>query len=304
MGIYDRDYYRPQQSSPSFPSYRPRSVVISLIVVNVAVWIIDAFTPGVYAETLNGPVLVGHWLSDHLGVEVSTLTKPWLWWQFVTYGFTHSPKDFGHILGNMLVLFFLGRDVEYRYGSKEFLRLYLVMVVFAALVWTIVNQISGTPGWAGAYGASGAIAGVVVLYALNFPHRTLLLFFVIPMPAWLLGALVVLWDIYGAMAGSHATPNVAYSMHLAGAAFALVYFKQQWNISRLTDFRFGWLKSVFQRKPRLKIHDPEKPADSDMAEEVDRILAKLHDKGEAGLTSKERRTLENASREYQKRRKD
>lgn len=301
MGIYDRDYYRPQQSSPSNSSYRPRSIVISLIVVNVAVWIIDAFTPGVYAETLKGPVLVGHWLSDHLAVHVSTLTSPWLWWQYVTYGFTHSPNNFGHILGNMFVLFILGRGVEERYGSKEFLRVYLVMVVFAALAWTIVNKISGTPALQGAYGASGAIAGVVVLYAFNFPHRTLLLFFVIPMPAWLLGALVVIWDIFGAMKGGG---GIAYSMHLAGAAFALIYYKQQWSISRLTDFRFGRLKSIFQRKPRLKIHDPKKPADSDMSEEVDRILAKLHSNGEAGLTSKERRTLENASREYQKRRKD
>lgn len=295
MGIYDRDYYRPSQSAPFSSSHRPRSIVITLIAVNVAVWIADAFSP----ETIHGP-----WLSNHLGVHVSTLTSPWLWWQYITSGFTHSPNDFGHILGNMLVLFFLGRDVEERYGSKEFLRVYLVMLVVAGLIWTIANKISGTPGYAMSYGASGAIAGVVVLYAFNFPHRTLLLFFVIPMPAWLLGAGIVLWDIYGAMGGSAADQHIAYSAHLGGAAFALVYYKLQWNISRWTDFRFGWVQSLFRSKPRLKIHKPDKPADSDMTEEVDRILAKLHNDGEASLSSKERRTLENASREYQRRRKD
>lgn len=293
MSIYDRDYYRPAQSAQGFSSYRPRSIVIALIVVNVAVWILDAFSP----ET----TVTGRWLSNHLAVHVSTLTSPWLWWQYVTYGFTHSPNNFGHILGNMFVLFILGRGVEERYGSKEFLRVYLVMVVFAALVWTIINKFSGTPAYAGAYGASGAIAGVVVLYAFNFPHRTLLFLFVIPMPAWLLGALVVIWDIFGAMKGGE---GIAYSMHLAGAAFALIYYKQQWSISRLTDFRFKWLGALFSSKPKLKIHKPEKPADSDMSKEVDRILTKLHSDGEASLTSKERGTLEKASREYQKRRKD
>ncbi|MBU4399573.1 MAG: rhomboid family intramembrane serine protease, partial [Planctomycetes bacterium] len=227
-----------------------------------------------------------------------TITKPWLWWQYITCGFTHSPVMFGHILGNMLVLFFLGRDVEERYGSKEFLRLYLTMVVFAAVVWNVANKLVGDSDMGSAYGASGAIAGVVVLYALNFPHRTLLLFFVIPMPAWLLGALVVLYDIYGAVVGGD---QVAYSMHLAGAAFAFIYFQQRWNLTRLTEGRFRWLRSLFRKKPRLKVHGPEKEVESDMTKEVDRLLEKISREGEASLTAKERRILETASREYQRR---
>ena len=90
----------------------------------------------------------------------------------------------------MVALFFLGRDVEEAYGGKEFLRLYLAMVVFASLVWNVVTKLAGPPDGVAAIGASGAIAGVVVLYALNFPRRTLLLFFVIPMPAWLCGVLI------------------------------------------------------------------------------------------------------------------
>ena len=74
--------------------------------------------------------MAARWLSDHMAVHVDTLTQPWLWWQYLTAGFAHSPLRFDHILGNMLVLFFLGRDVEEAYGPKEFLRLYLVMVVF------------------------------------------------------------------------------------------------------------------------------------------------------------------------------
>jgi len=296
VGIYDREYYRQERSGPSF-STASWSVVGVMIAINVALWVLDFFTPGNYAVVGGRALLVGRWLSDHLAVHVDTLTQPWLWWQYLTAGFAHSPLKFEHILFNMLVLFFLGRDVEQIYGSREFLRLYLTLVVFTALVWNAVNLIGGTPGPVGAYGASGAIAGVVILYALNFPHRTLLLFFVIPIPAWLLGILVVAIDIYGAIGQRD---NIAYSMHLAGAAFAFIYYKQGWNFTRLSEGRFAWLR-FFHAKPRLRVHQPEQEAESDLNQEVDRILEKIYREGEASLTSKERKFLETASREFQQR---
>ena len=156
----------------------------------------------------------------------------------------------------MVGLFFLGRDVEEAYGSREFLRLYLAMVVFASVVWNVANKLAGTPDMVAAYGASGAIAGVVVLYALNFPRRTLLLFFVIPMPAWLCGVLLVGMDMLGAT-GRAGAANVAYSMHLAGAAFAFIYYQRRWNLTGLSDrlFHFRWPN--FRRRPRLRIHRPQ-----------------------------------------------
>jgi membrane associated rhomboid family serine protease len=304
VGIYDRDYYRQEQRSSPF-SHAPRTVVGWLIAVNVVIWLVDGLLmPGlcqrmaVHFSTLTHPF------------RASTLTHPLYWWQFLTAGFAHSP-EFGHIFGNMLVLFFLGRDVEDIYGPKEFLRLYLATLVFANVAWSVVNKIVGMPAGVGdydvlVYGASGAIAGIVVLYALNFPHRTLLLFFVIPMPAWLLDALVVAYDVYGAMGGV-AGSNVAYSVHVAGAAFALIYYKQHWNFTRLTDGRFQWLRlpAWFGGKPRLRVHRPkdepeESALDADLTREVDRILEKIGREGEANLTAKERRTLETASRQYRR----
>jgi len=119
VSIYDRDYFRPQQ--PSAFSKLPHTVVGMVILVNVVVFVADLLTP----EFLGGP------LSDHFATHVYTLRCPWLWWQFLTAGFTHSPTDFWHILGNMFVLFIFGRDIEYRYGSKEFLRFYLTTLIVA-----------------------------------------------------------------------------------------------------------------------------------------------------------------------------
>ncbi len=293
MGIYDREYYRTEQRSQGFSFPTPRSIVGMIIGINVVLWLADIL-PGIADPAARG------WLSSHMGVQVDTLTRPWMWWQFLTAGFAHSPIDFQHILFNMLVLFFLGRDVEEAYGPKEFLRVYLVMVVFASVVWNVVN-LALDPSSLGAYGASGAIAGVVVLYALNFPRRMLLLFFVIPIPAWLFGVFMVLLDMFGA-AGQAGASNVAYSMHLAGAAFAGAYYYFGWNLTQLTSALPRMPK--LGRRPKLRIHEPDDEPETDLREQVDQILEKIYREGEASLTAKERKTLEMASRQYQRKKKD
>ena len=155
-----------------------------------------------------------------------------MWWQFLTYGFVHDPDHISHILFNMLGLWFLGRSVEELYGRAEFLRLYLVLVVVGGVVWAVVNDLVLHNPDAHVIGASGAVTGVVILFAMNFPRRTILLMFVLPMPAWVLGILWVAGDILGAT-GHSSEHDVAFSVHLAGAAFAALYFQQRWNFGRL-----------------------------------------------------------------------
>ena len=294
MGIYDRDYYRQEPTGFSLP--KPRSAVAVLVVINVVVYLVEMFAP----DGLAG----GNPIEDLLGAHVSTLVHPWMWWQFLTYGFTHSAIDTSHIVFNMLTLWFLGRDVEAWYGTKEFTRLYLVLLVFGSVVWAVVNRFDAAAVRhdAALIGASGAISGVVILYAVNFPRRILLLMFVIPVPAWLVGFLQVGYDIFGAMARAHGD-NIAYTVHLAGAALAFLYYHQRWNFGQwLGRLPFRWPPA----RPRLKVHEaePDEPEPDGVAEEeVDRILEKIHREGEASLTRKERRILETASREYQRRRR-
>lgn len=314
MGIYDRDYYRDERRPASpIASFLPRTAVGAIIAINVIVWLVDQFSPPIVVPLPGGRMgVVGHQLSDLLAVHVGTITHPWLWWQFLTAGFTHAPSDVPpgimHILGNMFVLYVLGRHVEDRYGAKEFWFIYLATLVFANVVWSVVGTLAGEPAAHAALGASGAIAGVVVLFAFNYPHVTLLLFFVIPMPAWLVGVLIVAYDIYGATVGITGS-NVGFLVHVAGAAFAAAYYLGGWNFSHLTHG--GFRLPGFSSKPRLRIHTPddrepdaEPPADAtDLGREVDRILGKIYREGEASLTAAERQTLETASREYQRRRK-
>ena len=295
MGIYDRDYYREPQSG--FSLRTPRTIVGTLILVNAALFLANGLlTPG------KGPADLGI-ISNLLAVSNQTLSRPWLWWQFLTYGFVHAGPM--HIIFNMIQLWFLGRVVEQHYGRGEFLRLYLVMLVVGSVVWVASNVIfepqyvlaNGLqiPRLYHLIGASGAVSGVVFLFVLNFPHQTLHLFPIpIPIKAWVIGVLLIVGNLVGAM---DKQSNTAFSVHLVGIGFAFIYFRNRWNLQRLSLGGFSRLK----RGPRLKIHDPSRD-DSQMSREVDRILEKIHHQGEDSLTRKERRILENASRKYQQRR--
>lgn len=295
MGLYDREYYR--EEGGGFGLRGPSTIVGTLILINIIIYVVDQ--------------LVNQRLGEVLAVHVQTLTRPWLWWQFVTYGFVHAPQP-QHIIFNMLGLFFFGRDIEFTYGRKEFLRLYLTLIVVGAVAWASINWIQGVTLSGPLVGASGAVAGIIILFALHFPNRTLLLMFIIPVPAWLVGILLVVGDALGALGwsgGSGEGLNVAYTVHLAGAAFAFLYYRFHWNLG--TWVPGGFSLSWFKPRPRLRVHDPDQDVEDDreaenaraLSEEVDRILEKIHQQGEASLTRRERRTLESASRQYQQRRR-
>ena len=300
MGIYDREYYR--QERTGFSLAWPRSAVAMLVLANVAVYLAE-----MVANEPRSNVVV-EWLSAY----VWTLKYPWMWWQFVTYGFVHDTQSLQHLAFNMLTFWFLGRDVEAWYGTKEFTRLYFVLLVVGSVTWAVVNAFGPSMAGGPLFGASGAVVGVVVLYALIFPRRMLYVMFVLPMPAWAVGAFFVAQDMLGAMgweifggAGRAANVHVAYAVHLAGAAFAFVYFRRRWNFGRMLGGRFR-IRWPIRSKPTLHVHQPDEDEslpEGVAEEEVDRILDKIHREGESSLTRKERRVLEEASREYQRRRR-
>lgn len=281
MGIYDRDYYREEPGG--FRIGRPGTIIGWVIVINIVVFLANELLKNDSSRSVN----------DLLGLRVGDLVAPWYWWRFLTYGFCHD--SIGHIFGNMIGLFFLGRAVEQRYGQREFLRIYLAMIVFAGIAWAGCQMIVGTHPSIGVVGASGAVVGVVILFALNYPKVTILFMMVIPMPAWVLGVIVVASDLFGSF--NPRSAQIAFQAHLAGAALAYLYWKGGWNFTRLTDKVTSGMR--FQRGPRLKVHDPDEDGpdrkEVTRAAEVDRILDKLHREGKQSLTRKERRILESES---------
>ena len=289
MGLYDRDYFREEQP-PGVRARFPQTMVMTLVLINVAIYLIGTIFD---AEQK---------LIEYGAMYATSLTRPWLWWQTISSGFLHDPNSMWHVVGNMFVLWMFGRDIEGIYGKREFLRFYMTTLVVASVAWALWTR-QTNPDYENhlAIGASGAVTGILTLYILHFPRRTLLLYFVIPVPAWAVGIFIIGGDIIGEWQNND---GIAHSAHLAGAAFALIYYKMGWNLGRLLPGRKS-IPRVRQglklRGPKLRVHNPDERV-STLDDEADTILKKVHDQGSDSLSRRERRILEDYSRRM--RRKD
>lgn len=280
MGILDRDYYRDEPRGLFLGG--DRSMVANLIILNVVLFIVDALF-------FNGRLMQG------MALQASLPEHPWNAWQLVTYGFAHSDRNMMHILFNMLGLWFFGRDVEGIYGKKLFLQLYLTLIILSGLCWLATSF--RNPG-ASVVGASGALLGIMLVFVMHYPKRTIFLFGIVPLPAWFLVAAYVIMDISALQRGSQ--DYVAHAAHLGGALFGFVFYKTGWTLFSLIPGNV-FKRGIPARRPKLKLHSPEQD-DELLSQRVDEILEKISREGEASLTKDERRVLEDASRRYQKRR--
>ena len=124
MGLYDRDYMGNNRRGASSPLMFGNSAVITLVVWNVIIYFIQIMFLEGDAQGNKG--IAREWLYNQPGFTYKI-------WTFVTCGFLHSPRTFGHLFGNMLALFFLGRFVEGDLGSKRFLYFYFSALIFSSV---------------------------------------------------------------------------------------------------------------------------------------------------------------------------
>lgn len=284
MGLADREYYR-EEPPRGFSLGGQRSMVLNLVLINVGLFVLNHLFGGEQS-----------WLTSEMALSIGTLSEPTHWWKFLTYGFAHDSTNYLHVGLNMFVLYMFGRDIENVYGRKEFTCLYLAIIIFSGISWALIAKyVQGYPAHASCVGASGAVSGIFILFALHFPKRKVLLFFVIPAPAWVAGAMAIVFDMFGA---SQSRGDVAHWAHLAGIAFAAVYFFSGMRFSSILPGSISLPTKLPKRGPKLRVHSPPDEADpyDDLNREADRLLQKIHRDGEGSLTDKERNTLEAYSR--------
>ena len=289
MGYEDRDYYRDEEQMFGRPSFDKKSMVFTLIMINVGVFFLDMFTGQAPVATKGT-----QWLSWFLAIKPDQL---WQFWTFLTHGFAHASMgtELGifHVLGNMFTLFFLGAPVEQRLGRTGFLWFYLTSIVVGGLVWLVMSLAAGGGGFI--VGASGAVSAVIAYFIFMAPHAKLLVFGVIPVKAWGVGVFFLVMNMFHAF--SPESP-VAWQAHLGGAAFGWACFHFGWKFTK-----FDGISKMFADRPKLRVHDPD-AADQKLKAQADQILAKISDEGEASLTSKERKLLKKYSSRLRKNRSD
>lgn len=308
MGLYERDYsreepwaqqhsWRPESDSPRRGSVQgPWSITTVLIAVNVAVFLLDMVLADRSMAGMPKDSVMAQWFA----VEPDTLLQPWTWYRLLTYAFVHDHMSVWHILFNMLGLYVFGRSVEPRLGRSEYLRFYLVSAFVGGLVYSLrsiiqayalgVDVASVNPG---AVGASGAVMAITILFAFYYPDAMILLMAVFPVKAWVAAVGFVVMNVIGAVTSQG---RIAFDIHLAGAAFAAIYFRKQVFLGDYMPMNWlAVLQRTFKRRPKLKVHQPDSSQAKEEAE-ADRILAKISESGMDSLTRAERKTLERHSR--------
>ncbi len=287
MGIYSRDYFHdgPVSRRGGWPQW---SVCTWIIVLNVAIFLLQNVT-----------LYVQYWLElDPLAVAHGQL------WRLVTYSFCHSRQDLLHILFNMLFVWWFGRVLEDMYGSREFLLFYLTAALVAGLSFVGLHLF--VHDLRPAIGASGAVMAIVMVYALYYPRQRIYLWALFPIEIrWLVLAYVVFdgWPVLQSLAGGQMTGGVAHAAHLGGLAFGFAYKRYGWRLEDVWSrvrFPRGFRFSLPKRRFRV-VHPPDDDYPPDFDEQVDRVLKKIHDFGEASLTDEERELLKKASRRYRSR---
>lgn len=307
MGLYDREYYRDDQSFSDYWAVGG-SVCRQIVVVTGVIYLLQALSGS--RELAESPIT--SWLEFTVREAFGKLQI----WRLVSYAFVHDESSLWHVVGNMLMLWFFGRDVEAIYGSREFLRFYLAAAVFAVLVQAGVGLVA-QQGDVPVVGASGAVLGVMMLYAAHFPRRRVYIFGILPIEVrWLVLICVGynLLPVLNVLATRQPTGMVAYGAHLGGLAFGWLYhhFDLRGRLWGWFDRR-NWGRQKRQnetlRSGNLKVHRPEEStyqpdfdteSEEDFKERVDDILRKISAQGEASLTKRERAVLTEAAQRFKR----
>ncbi len=223
-----------------YPRYASASYAFGPGPITPAVKYLIWTNVAVYALTWLFPVL-----TIVLGlVPQAVYGRLWLW-QPVTYMFVHG--DLMHILFNMLGVWMFGVELERMWGTRFFLRYYAVTGLGAAattLLWSLLPMdLSTQIYYAVTFGASGALYGLLMAFALYYPDRPILMFLLFPIPAkyfvLIIGAIAFM-----ASAGSGGG-GVAHTAHLGGLVAGYLYLKGSGGI--VSDLKSRYLRWKMQR---------------------------------------------------------
>ncbi|MCC6676558.1 MAG: rhomboid family intramembrane serine protease [Phycisphaerales bacterium] len=297
MGIYDRPYASEPRSrgGGGIGSFRMLSVNSWIIIINVAVFLLQAAWPQFYVWSnerghFSTFYIFGHNKGGYVYLEV---------WRLLTFQFLHASLN--HVFFNMLGLWVFGSIVEEYLGRKKYAAFYLVCGIFGGLMYLVLNMLGSATHAMGVdvpfvvinnwqtplVGASAGVFGVIMACAYIAPDSQIQLIF--PPVSLRMRTLAYVYLAVAAfnlmIGGNNAGGDAAH----VGGAIAGYFFIRRSHLLR--DFF-----DDFSRRPKKSPARPTRIAAAGPDDaEIDRILAKVHEQGVHSLTERERKTLARAS---------
>ena len=222
----------------------PTPAVKILLITNVALFFMN--------------LVVGDDMTIRLGLSPQAVFTQFALWQPLTYMFLHA--SFGHILFNMLSLWMFGTDLERTWGTRFFTKYYLVTGVGAAATSLLLSPWIDGIYYSVTVGASGAIYGLLLAYALYFPHRTIFLI-IFPLPARVFVIIAGVLAFMNSIGGSNS--NVAHIAHLGGLVVGYLYLKTL-RSRLMDDVKYRYLRWKMGRaRSRFDVYSGGRSSDDD-----------------------------------------
>jgi membrane associated rhomboid family serine protease len=259
-----------------------------LLIANVVVFMLDTMNP-----------VIGYYLAFE---PAAVLLRPWT---MFTYMFVH--QGFMHMFWNMLGLFFFGPPLEGRWGSKEFIKYYVIAGLGGAALSFVFAPSSSIVG------ASAAVYGVMLAFAMNWPDAPIYIWGILPVKAkYLVGVLGAV--SFMSMLQPGRSDNIAHAAHLGGFVAGFLYLKFSGPGGPFSNFT-----RMMNRRKLKVVSDAERPRpqpvgrtsstppaarrrgageDEKLLDQLDRVLEKISTQGMHSLTPEERRLLDEVSQKY------
>lgn len=250
-------------------------------------WIITINVGVFFFQALGGSAL-NNFLVRFFAFDPDLMVAFFQPWRFVTYMFLHGSGF--HLLFNMLWLWWMGRAVEENLGPRTFAILYFGAGIGGALLDVVLSVFFGINY---VIGASGAVFGIMVVFAVMFPRTPIMLFLLPPIEARFLVAGLIAFDVLFLGSGD----NVARIVHLGGAGVGYLLIKAHYagyDLSSVIRPAENFVKKSPKKRKRNKnmysVSDVEIMEESD-SDELDEILEKISKNGYDSLTSEEKKKL-------------
>ena len=204
-----------------------------LVIVNVAAFLVTLVAPAVISS---------------MGLWPQRVFEQGQVWRPFTYMFLHG--GIFHILFNLLALWMFGVELERMWGTRFFTKYYFVAGAGAAVTTMVLAFLPGDVGnqlyYSNTIGASGAVYGILLAYALYFPNRPILMFMLFPLPAKVYVAIIGAIALLSSMS---AGGGVAHTAHLGGLIAGYIFLKGG-RLHLMSEIQYRYLKWRINRSRR------------------------------------------------------
>ena len=188
------------------------------------------------------------WMIGIFGLTPLSVLAKLSVWQIATYLFLHG--GFWHLFWNMFALWMFGSELERYWGSRQFLKFFLITGMGAGVLSIAFEPFSPIP----TIGASGSVYGILMAYGMMFPERLVYLYFLFPVKVKYFIAILGVITFVSTFGSSGST--VAHVAHLGGMVVAFLYLKGWLSVSRLRQDYYRW--RLKRMRNRFKVYDGER----------------------------------------------